>query len=519
MWIALRKIIQTLALLAAFALVIGSGRAGWAGELGSFLLQIDPLAALTSTVAGRTFFIGALWALLLVGLTLLVGRAWCGWLCPIGTLLDLFNLRRLRGKRKPPSEAWRKVKYALLLLILFAALFGNLTLMVLDPVTLFERTVSSSLLPALDRGITAAEAALYKYPALREFIMNFDDWIRPEVLPRTPAPSRAVLLYAGIFLGIVALNVFAERFWCRYLCPLGGFLGLLSKIGLVRREVNSACQGCLLCTRACPTGTIRPEEEYASDPSECTMCLECMDACPWGGVSFPARIGAADWQTYDPGRRQALITFGAAIAGAGLMHYGKLDGENHPHRVQPPGALENDLLSKCVRCGLCIAVCPTGGLQPAITEAGVEGFWTPVLVPRLGYCNYACNACGLVCPTEAIPPLSVEQKQQVVIGKAQIDQDRCLPWSQGIPCIVCEEMCPLPEKAVTLEEVETRDAFGGTLILQRPRVLHNRCIGCGVCEYKCPAEGPAAIRVYAPHLLHQQGSGQGQHRGGRGNNP
>ncbi|MGD8813606.1 MAG: 4Fe-4S binding protein, partial [Anaerolineales bacterium] len=367
--------------------------------------------------------------------------------------------------------------------------------------TLFERTISSSLLPALDRGITAAEISLYRFPAMQEFIKGFDDLIRPEVLPRTPAPSRAVLLYAGVFIGILALNVVAERFWCRYLCPLGGFLGLLSKVGLVRREVTSECKGCQLCTRSCPTGTIQPEKNYASDPAECTMCLECLDACPRGGISFPARIGLADWQEYDPSRRQALVTFGAAVAGVGLMQLGQLDGKQHLYWIQPPGARENDLLSKCVRCGLCVAVCPTGGLQPAITEAGIEGFWTPVLVPRLGYCNFACNACGEVCPTGAIPALVLDQKQLTVIGRAQIDQNRCLPWSQGIPCIVCEEMCPLPQKAITLEEVVTSDAYGGTHLLQRPIVHHNRCIGCGVCEYKCPAEGVAAIRVQSPQSV------------------
>lgn len=505
-WIALRKAIQYLALFAALALVIGSGRAGWSGILGSKLLQIDPLATLASILAGRSLFTGAAWALILIGMALLLGRAWCGWLCPLGTLLDVFSLRRLRGKRKPPSESWRGAKYWILLIILFGALVGNLTLLVFDPLTIFVRSVSASLMPVLDRGVTAAETALYQLPVMRESVKWFDDLVRPILLPRIPVEARLALTFALVFLAIVALNLLAERFWCRYLCPLGGLLGLLSKIGLVRREVSTDCTGCVLCTKACPTGTIRPERNYASDPAECTLCLDCRQACPRAGISFPVRLGAADWREYDPNRRQALVSFGAALVGAGLLGVGNTLREEHPFRVQPPGGRENDLTSKCVRCGMCMVVCPTGGLQPSLREAGMGGFWTPVLMPRMGFCNYACNACGSNCPSGAIPALTLEQKQQTVIGVAHIDQDRCLPWSEDTHCIVCEEMCPLPEKAVELEEYVTTDAFGFEITLLQPTVIEDRCIGCGICEYKCPLEGEAAIRVYSPEAVPQSTS-------------
>jgi ferredoxin len=133
-----------------------------------------------------------------------------------------------------------------------------------------------------------------------------------------------------------------------------------------------------------------------------------------------------------------------------------------------------------------------------VSEAGLEGLWTPVLVPRAGYCDYSCNACGQVCPVEAIPRLSLEEKRQRVIGQAHINEDRCIAWADHVDCIVCEEMCPVPDKAIVLEEAEVRTGDGERVTVQHPHVIRDRCIGCGICEYKCPVNGEAAIRVYVP---------------------
>ncbi len=301
------------------------------------------------------------------------------------------------------------------------------------------------------------------------------------------------MLYAGVFLSVILLNLAAPRFWCRYLCPLGALLGLLSKVAVVRREVSDQCTQCDDCVRVCPTGTIQPAKEYASDPGECTMCLECLAVCPYSAVEFPTHLSLAEGQPYDPSRRHALMALGAAIAGIGLFRTAKRD---HPWLIRPPGAQENDLLSKCIRCGECVRACPTSAIQPAVAEAGLEGLWTPVLVARLGYCDYSCNACGQVCPVQAIPPLSLEEKRQQVIGQAYIDQNRCIPWADHQDCIVCEEMCPVPDKAIKLERVEARNGDGVLVTVQRPHVIRERCIGCGICEYKCPVSGEAAIRVY-----------------------
>lgn len=504
-WVITRKAVQYLTLAAFIGLFIVSRRGGWSSNVVNIPMRLDPLLGLANALAARTIIVGSALALITLFLTLLFGRAWCGWLCPLGTVLDLFPFKQGREKRSAPPEAWRKIKYQLLLIILFAALFGNLTLLFLDPLAVFFRTLSTVIWPALDQIVTVSETFLYPLPGMSAPISWLETVIRPVFLPAEPAFYRDTLLFAGFFVTLLALNIFAPRFWCRYLCPLGGLLGLISRVAFFRREVTEPCKGCKLCTVGCPTGTINPAKNYASDPAECTMCMECMENCPRSMITFKSDLSLAEGQSYDPKRREALLALGAAIGGIALLRSNLLAKRESPFLLRPPGARENNLdaviLTRCTRCNECIRACPTSALQPAVFEAGLEGFASPVLVPRLGYCDYSCNACGQICPTQAIPPLSLEEKRLQIIGKAYIDENRCLAWSDHQPCIVCEEMCPLPEKAIQLEEREVWVQDGAAPVtLQLPHVLRDICIGCGLCEYKCPVSGEAAIRVYIPPL-------------------
>jgi len=139
--------------------------------------------------------------------------------------------------------------------------------------------------------------------------------------------------------------------------------------------------------------------------------------------------------------------------------------------------------------------CPTNALQPAVTEAGPEGMWTPVLVPKIGYCEYYCSLCSQVCPTGAIKELTIPEKTQVRIGTAWINKNRCLPYFLGRPCIVCEEHCPTSPKAIKFVMVETKLADGTTAVQKAPVMDLSLCIGCGICENKCPVQDDPAIYV------------------------
>jgi polyferredoxin len=492
-------------LLVFLVFFVTSRRGGWSPDLVNLPMRLDPLVILANFLSSRVFLAGSAIALLTILLTVVFGRAWCGWVCPLGTILDLFSLKNWRGDRPAPTENLRVVKHGFLIMILVAALMGNLALLALDPLTLLFRTLTTSIWPALERILTWSEGLLYQVPFLSGAVTSLDRWLRPSLFPTEPVYFRSALVFWVIFLGVIALNMLAERFWCRYLCPLGAMLGLVSKIALFRRQVGEDCRGCALCEKACPTGTINPAKAYASDPGECTMCLDCLEACPRSTISYHPRLSTASWNHYDPGRRAFLLSAGAAVAGLALLRSGALAKREPPHLLRPPGARESNRdvleLERCIRCGQCLRACPTSALQPAVFEAGLQGFGTPLVAPRLGYCDYSCNACGLVCPVQAIPPLSLEEKRQQVIGKAYIDQNRCIPWSDQETCVVCEEMCPIPEKAILMETRLVQNSQGEEVNLQLPRVLRERCIGCGICEYKCPVNGEAAIRVYVPQTF------------------
>jgi ferredoxin len=149
-------------------------------------------------------------------------------------------------------------------------------------------------------------------------------------------------------------------------------------------------------------------------------------------------------------------------------------------------------------------VCPTGALQPALYEAGLEGFWSPILIARIGYCEHSWTLCGQVCPTGAITHLKVADKvgdmpnkPPVRIGSAFFDKGRCLPWGYGTECIVCEEVCPTSPKAIYFK-VETITARDGTQkTLKFPYVDLDHCTGCGICENRCPVVDRAGVRVSA----------------------
>jgi len=454
----LRQLIQYSALaLFLYLLVRTTWEGGSAIPLNLFA-RLDPLLALNTMLAARSAIPTFAPAIITVLATLALGRIWCGWICPLGTVLDLFGT----NVREGIPERFRQVKYFLLFVVIAAALLASLPLMWLDPITILLRPLAGTIYPAILLEMTTS--------AGRQFL-------EPVVYPVLALPLVIIL----------GLNLVARRFWCRYLCPLGALVALLSKFSWLQRFVADSCPECKQCAPQCPMDTIS-QEDFGSDPAECLQCLNCHARCAVPSLSFKGGWSPGFGYEYDPSRRQFLASLATGVAAASLAKTGLLKSKN-PYRLRPPGAREEEFLTKCVRCGQCVKVCPQNALHLALFEAGLGGVRAPMFVPRLGYCDYSCNACGQVCPSGAIPPLSLEEKRKAVIGTALVDVDSC----HG--CLACRAWCPVG--AIERVEVEGKT---GTF----PEVVPERCIGCGICEHICPVgplDGGEAIRVYAPGTL------------------
>ncbi len=511
-WI--RRTVQTV-VLAAFLYLLTANRPanGTAPSAPvDLFFDLNPLVMINSWLATHTLEGISLLGLLTLVVTLVFGRVFCGWFCPFGTLHNA--VASLRGqyrrvvKRTEEFSPWQRAKYFVFIALLVMSALGAQWVGVLDPFSLLYRSVSLTVLPAADIAVSAVSNEIYLGDPhlgplhLRDLTEPFYRWWQERVTAtelRVFSGTTAVFL---IFTAALLLNLVRNRFWCRYLCPLGGMLGLVAARPLLRLTSDpTLCNSCQKCTLACPAAA-QPEKPNEWLATECFGCWNCVGSCSNQGLDFEWRspLKKTSEGSVDLGKRRLLASAVGGVAALSMMRITPAANAKtyNPALIRPPGSrAEPDFLQRCVKCGLCMQTCPSGGLQPTWGEAGLEGLWSPVLVPAIGWCEFECHACGQVCPTEAIRPLPLPEKKKVKIGLAVFDTTRCLPFAFGRECIVCEEHCPVPDKAITFELREVTDRDGNVNTIKFPRVDPGRCTGCGICETKCVFKDQAAIRVFS----------------------
>ena len=515
-----------------FCIVSSLGEQWWQlrGWPINWLLQLDPLIALGTLLTTRVLYAGLLWALVTVILVILLGRFFCGWVCPFGSLHHFVGFLGRRRKHLRDQVAMNQyhrgqsIKYYLLTFLLVAAA-GSLAaqlvrgslgwpiivwVMVMAGLTIIAVLAISKLTSNLRKAIVIFSVLVGVWMGLGFFlpldrmgasslqtglldpIALFYRSVNLVLLPAVDSGLHKISavrryyegtwLIGSIFLAAVFLNLWIPRFYCRFVCPLGALLGVLGRFALWRiGKTQDECPNCQLCDANCE-GACQPSGQIRI--SECVLCMNCRSSCEHGLVTYRMAPSASGEITSPDISRRGFVV--ALISGVAFIPALRLSGKVGPNwdpgLIRPPGALpEEDFIARCLRCGQCMRICPTNIIQPAGMEGGLEGLWTPILNFRIGTsgCQLNCIACGQICPSAAIRPISLDEKLGrndfapaglIRVGTAFVDRGRCLPWAMDRPCIVCQENCPISPKAIF-----TREHFstirGGVLSVKKADTL------------------------------------------------
>lgn len=449
-------------------------------------LRLDPLLAITALLAQKEYIARALWSIITIGATILIGRFFCGYVCPLGVAIDLgkyFFWRKIKFYHFSKDLVFRQIKFYILVITLSAALGGLTIAGLFDPLPLLTRFYTFTLYPMI---VTIINLIMDILRPLGH-IVGWSAWQHTHY----PQPVYYMSLITFlIFAFIIFLNRYAARFWCRYLCPLGALLSLVAPIGLFKRRVNQNCTSCLKCQKSCPMGAVAADPRH-TQLSECIQCRTCAQVCPEKAISFAPPFSssssiAGEHSRPALSRRQFLTGVPLGLIIASLTErtpYTPLQGKNR--LIRPPGAIpEDEFLKTCIRCGECMKSCITNTLQPSLWESGLAGLWTPKLELRFAACEQNCHICGQVCPTQAIRALSLEEKNHAKMGTAVLRREMCIVWAENKICLICDEICPY--NAIVFRTIEG---------YRRPVVIPSKCNGCGWCEQKCPIQGDSAIVV------------------------
>lgn len=464
-----------------------------------YFFYFDPLIMIVNFISSGKLIPIFLLSLIPLFLTLIFGRFFCGWVCPFGAINQFFSwlFRKSKKEKREVHKPLLKVKYFLLVAIVVAALFGTNLVGWFDPFSLLTRSASISVNPPVNYIVQESLKSGAKDTGI------ISKGVKPvyELARKTILTNKQRVYTQSVFIGLILIfllmmNLYRRRFFCNYICPLGALYGIFSRIGLFNLKTNSSCISCNACSRNC-TYNGSPYKDYMK--SECLTCFNCIPDCPKDAIDVKLALPVkANRTQMDMGRRKWL---GATITGLTVAALPKTQIQARTKTVhrftRPPGSVkEKEFLSRCIRCGQCMQVCPTNFIQPAFLEAGVEGMWTPILNPQAGYCEYECNKCTQVCPTNAIEKLTLEQKKEFKIGTAVIDRNRCYTYADGYNCAVCEEHCPIPDKAIRFREVDTWNFRGKQVKVKQIYVVPKKCIGCGICENVCPrSDNPGILNT------------------------
>ncbi|MCF8367637.1 MAG: 4Fe-4S binding protein [Bacteroidales bacterium] len=420
---------------------------------------------------------------------LLFGRVYCSFLCPLGTLQDIF----IYFSKKFKKRKWFKyakpkniLRYFFLGGTIIFLLFGSIFILnLLDPYSIFGKISSNLIRPIYYSINNVGVAILERFQNYTLFTVHMKsyNW-----------------LSFGISFSVLGLLVWMTykygRLYCNAVCPVGTLLGILSRVSIYKIRLNQeACNSCGICGANCKSQCIDTKNKSV-DFSRCVGCLNCLDVCASGGVKFSFNKPGNEHpeQSLKENTRRSFIQkslvlpVGILALSQNSFSDGLADGKkpvNRQFHSIPPGALSlNHFLNACTACHLCVGVCPTHVIQPSFLEHGLKGMMQVYMDFNASFCNFECNLCSDVCPTGAILPIQLETKKLTQLGISTFIKENCVVYTDEKDCGACSEHCPT--KAVNMVFYK-KD-------LKIPEVNKDICIGCGACEYACPTT-PKSIFV------------------------
>ncbi|MGQ9620045.1 MAG: 4Fe-4S dicluster domain-containing protein [Bacteroidales bacterium] len=424
-------------------------------------------------------------------LTLITSRTYCSFLCPLGIMQDIISRAGGRIKRRFRRFGFKKphtiLRYTLLVITLLIVSFGAIYILtLLDPYSIFGRFMTYFGKPVI--------------VAVNNFLANVFEMFDIYTFAHIDVPSFRLLLYIipALFLLLVGILSLARgRLYCNTICPVGTFLGLISKVSLLRINFDeSKCSKCGRCAVACKSSCIDFLSEKI-DNSRCVECFNCIDSCPDKALSYSLIKTGKESQKVDTAKRNFATTLLLLLSGVSA----KLSGqekivpvpqkastvkENKTCPVFPPGSASIvNFNANCTACSLCVSACPNNVLVPSFNQYGLVGIMQPYMDYHKGFCAYECTRCLEICPTGAIMPLMLEAKKLTKIGKAIFIRENCIVETERTACGACAESCPV--KAVHMVP------FTGNLTI--PETNDDICIGCGHCEFACPVTPYKAIFI------------------------
>ena len=431
--------------------------------------------------------------------TVIFGRLYCSFVCPLGGFQDIFIRfrsvkvgRRIKKKRYKYRKPFSRLRLLILIGVVVSTASGGLYLLsFLDPYSIFGKITTYAIKPSAVFINNSGQKILDKFGS---------DLISGMSFP--PISFAAVIPFIIVFTVIVLMSLRHGRLYCNSVCPLGTFLGLFSNRSLYRVKIDTdACNSCGICERGCKAECIDSKKKTV-DNSSCVKCFNCIKSCKGSAIHYaPAKLFHRSSKTSLEGkgisRREAVYSASGLLAFGGLNVL--LGEKTKPEKSSklpptPPGSISVDkFMNKCTSCYLCINKCPSNVLQPSTLQFGITGAFIPYMDFSTGFCDYECRECLDVCPNDAIMPYSLEEKRRIQIGTVKFSKELCDVVKSETNCGACVEMCPTDALALIPYKKD----------LELPSTKVDACIGCGACQYVCPAEPQKAI-VVETSLVHKE---------------